>query len=172
MEPQQPHVSLPASPTMGWSGGGDNANTSDNSRMFCPVAECPDSLTSSTRYFRTFASIKIHLNDHCTGQLNGAVPVNFLRHFDYTQCRVCDKILHKKYLNSTCPKCRPAASAQDQILQMRNRATTSATNAQNGSQIQNVQVQENLPSLSEIHKKYIPTIKTSLRVFVGYSLSV
>ena len=36
---------------------------------------------------------------------------------------------------------------------MRNRAT------QNNSQIQNVQPQENLPSLPEIHKRYIPTIK-------------
>ena len=140
MESQQPLGFQPASPTMGWPGGGNNVNTSDNSRIFCPVAECPESLTSSTKIFRTFASIKIHLNDHCTGHLSGAVPVDFLRYFDYTQCRVCDKILHKKYHNRTCPKCRPAVNTQNQIFQMRNRAT------QNNSQTQNVQPQENLPS--------------------------
>ena len=160
MESQLPPDSLPMSQAAGWNGGHNpNLNASDSNRLFCLVVECPESRVSSIRTFRNFASIKAHLNDHCTGQLSGAVPVNFLSHFDYTQCRVCDKVLHKKFTNSTCPKCRPTARAQNQILHMRNHVTSLDNSTPNNSQIQSDTGQDNLPSLSEIHKRHTPTIK-------------
>ena len=78
-------------------GGSPNRNIQRRARILCPVEGCPESLTSSNRRFRDFLSIRNHLNDHCTGHLSGALPVDFLGHFDYSQCRLCDKILHKRY---------------------------------------------------------------------------
>ena len=59
---------------------------SGTNRILCPVAGCPEASPSSFRVFRGFASLKNHLNAHCTGYLSGAVPVEFLRHYNYTQC--------------------------------------------------------------------------------------
>ena len=44
MDSQLPPDSLPISQTAGGNGGHNpNLNASDNSRIFCPVAECPES---------------------------------------------------------------------------------------------------------------------------------
>ena len=59
---------------------GTIASTSDHgartaeasSRIFCPVVGCPEASTSSHRRFRDFASIRNHLDKHCTGHLPGA----------------------------------------------------------------------------------------------------
>ena len=79
--------------------------------ILCPVAECPESSPSSSRHFRGFASIKNHINSHCTGYLSGAVPVEFLRLYNYSQCPVCGNVIHTRY-NGTCPRCRPLLRAQ------------------------------------------------------------
>ena len=126
-----------------------------SNRIFCPVVGCPDALASSNRYFRDFASIKTHLNDHCTGHLSGAVPVDFLRHYEYTQCNVCDKVLHNRY-NGTCPKCRPMARAHEQINIMRNRVIPPDSNPSISRQSQSA---HDLPSLSDIYERFVPTIK-------------
>ena len=154
----QQTVSSPVPNRFGNSGVHAN-NAENGQRTLCPVAGCPESLESSTRYFTTFASIRIHLNDHCTGLLTGAVPGDFLRHFDYTQCSICDKILHKRY-NGTCPKCRPRARTQEQVNTLRNRINLSDTNPLNNHhQNPNLEAQPELPSLLEIHKRYVPTIR-------------
>ena len=91
---------------------------SGGTRIFCPVVGCPESLTSSNRYFRNITSIKPHLNDHCTGYLSGVVPIEFLRSNDYSQCSVCDKIVHNHY-NGSHPKCRPRTRKQERINALR-----------------------------------------------------
>ena len=133
---------------------GRNITAPGIGRIFCPVVGCPESLTSSNRYFRDFNSIKIHLNDHCTGHLSGAVPTDFLISHNYTQCIVCNKVLSKCYLSSTCPSCCPRARAQHQLNNLRNNG-----NAPSNEQIQPPTVPIELPSLSEIHERYVPTIK-------------
>ena len=45
-----------------------------NNRILCPVVGCLESLTSSTRHFKDFASIKPHIDEHCTGYHAEAVP--------------------------------------------------------------------------------------------------
>ena len=112
---------------VGYTGGAHNSNTQSSSRILCPVDRCPESLPSSNRHFRDFYSIRSHLNDHCTGHLSGALPAEFLSLFDYSQCRLCDKILHKRF-NNTCQKCRPRARAQANVNIMRCRTTTSDIN--------------------------------------------
>ena len=82
-----------------------------NNRILCPVAGCPESSPSSSRHFRGFASIKNHINSHCTWYLSGAVPVEFLRLYNYSQCPVCGNVIHTRY-NGTCPRCRPLLRAQ------------------------------------------------------------
>ena len=71
------------------------SSTSVGNRLFCPVVGCPEALSSSSKHFRDFNSIKSHLNDHCTGHLSGTVPTDFLKHHRYTQCNICDKALYK-----------------------------------------------------------------------------
>ena len=95
------------------------AGTGTNTgRILCPVDGCPEASVTSRKHFHKFADIKNHLNAHCTGYLSGAVPVDFLRCHRYTQCSVCDKIIHTRY-NGTCPRCRPMAQAQEQMNEIR-----------------------------------------------------
>ena len=126
------------------------------SRILCPVAGCLEASISSNKHFRDFASIKSHLNAHCTGYLTGAVPLNFLREYSYTQCQICDKVLHSRY-NGTCPGCRPIARAQEQMNMMRNQGNPQSSTAQQHPQI--VQQPEGPPSLSAVHEKFVPIIK-------------
>ena len=83
-------------------------NSQGSGRIFCPVVGCPDALSSSNKYFKDIAGIKTHLDDHITGYRSGAVPLEFLRQNNYSQCDICDKIVHKRY-NGTHPRCRPRA---------------------------------------------------------------
>ena len=150
---------------------GTIASTSDHgartaeasSRIFCPVAGCPEASTSSHRRFRDFASIRNHLDKHCTGQLAGAVPINFLRQYKFSQCSECDKILSIRF-KGTCPKCKPRARSREQINIMRTRTRAPDNNPSTSQQQPNNQEQRAPPSLSEIQKQFVPTIKNIPRV--------
>ena len=119
---------------------------------------CPEASISSNKNFRNFASIKPHLNDHCTGHLSGAIPTDFLTQNDYSQCRICDKILHKRY-HGTCFKCRPIARAQEQMNILRGQVNPFGDIPAFSQQATSSQDPLNLPTLSIIHEKYVPTIK-------------
>ena len=134
-----------------------------NNRIFCPVDGCPESLFSSNRHFRDFASIKIHLNDHCTGHLSGAVPVDFLSHHNYTQCSECNKVLSSRF-NGVCQKCRPWLRKQQQMNDMRSRINLPNSNLQDGQQSQSDNTQRELPSLAAIHETFVPTRKNVPKV--------
>ena len=123
-------------------------------RILCPVVGCPESLATSNRFFKNFASIRTHLNDHCTGQRSGVVPLDFLNHHNYSQCNVCDKILAKCY-RGTCPKCRPRLQTQQRLNYIRGQFN-SPSNSQNTQSTQNT---PSLPSLDVILKRFVPTIK-------------
>ena len=69
-------------------------------------------ISSSSRHFKDFTSIKTHIDVHCTGHCSAAVPIDFLTKYDYTQCSFCDTIIHKKF-NGSHPKSRPRAHFQD-----------------------------------------------------------
>ena len=131
-------------------------------RVFCPVVGCPESLTSSNRNFRDFKSIKNHLNDHCTGHISGAVPAVFLSQNSYSQCSVCNKLVHTRF-HGTCIRCRPTARlrAQFNSLRANNRTAdiTSETTPASDQQRRHTQEQGNLPSLSDVHERFVPTIK-------------
>ena len=132
-----------------------SSNTLGIDRIFCPVVGCPDALSSSNKFFRDFASIKSHIDDHITGYRSGAVPSDFLRHHDYSQCDVCDRVVHKRY-RGTHPRCRPRARREEQINNLRNRDNSSNDRQMRQQQSQN---SRDLPSLSIIHESYVPTIK-------------
>ena len=127
-------------------------------RIFCPVIGCLESLTSSKRHFRDLNSIRNHLNDHCTGHLSGTVPIDFLAQHSYSQCNVCDKILHTNY-RGTCPKCRPSIRIRDQMNVMRGRINID-NNLISSEHSTQSQEQIILPNLSDIHRQFIPTIKS------------
>ena len=99
-------------------------------RIFCPVVTCAEALTSTNRHYRDFKSIKSHLDAHCTGHLSGAIPTEFLNQNSYTQCRVCDKVVHTKF-QGICVKCRPSARRREQINSLRrgnnNRCSTNVS---------------------------------------------
>ena len=94
----------------------------DNTRILCPVVGCLDASASSSRFFRDFPSIKSHLDDHFTGQRIGAVPIEFLNKYEYSQCSICDKTVHKRF-NGSHPKCRPKLRLQAQIINNRTKGT-------------------------------------------------
>ena len=79
-------VSAPASgaEASGRRGSSSNPSDSRNNRILCPVEGCLESLASSSKNFLDFPSIKSHLDDHCSGQLMGAVPIGFIHKYDYT----------------------------------------------------------------------------------------
>ena len=138
--------------------GHSNASTHGSRRIFCPVVGCPEASLSSNKHFFDFAKIKNHLNDHCTGHLSGAIPTGFLNYFNYSQCNVCDKILHNRY-KGTCPKCRPSARAQEQMNSLRSQLNPTGNIPVSSQQPTFVQGPINLPTLSEIHTKHVPIIK-------------
>ena len=108
--------------TFNGSGAGSrrhSTNSLGGERIFCPVVDCPEALSSSNKHFRDIASIKSHLDDHITGYRPGAVPSEFLRQHDYSQCDICDKIVHKRYKGKH-PRCRPRAFREEQINRLRN----------------------------------------------------
>ena len=137
-------------------------------RILCPVSGCPEALTSSSRHFRNFASIRNHLNDHCTCQLSGAIPVKFLNHHNFSQCSVCDKIIAKRF-HGTCPKCRPIARTQAQMNSMRSRATTPNINNPTAQCSTSAQQVVSLPSLSTVHKTYVRTIRNIPMSLICYT---
>ena len=114
---------------------------------------------------RNFKGIKSHLDAHCTGHLSGAIPTEFLTQNSYTQCRVCDKVVHTKF-QGICVKCRPNARRREQFYSLRRgnnisgTTNASSTTPNLGQQINNHQQTNDLPSLSEIHKRFVPTIKS------------
>ncbi|CAE7231929.1 unnamed protein product [Symbiodinium natans] len=52
-----------------------------------------------------------HLDDHCSGQLSGAVPQEYLDAHSLDTCTVCG-LLVKRYYNGSHPRCRPDSRAQ------------------------------------------------------------
>ena len=139
-------------------GGTPNPPRGAGSRIFCPVVGCPEALISSNRYFRDFASMKIHLNDHITGHLSGAVSTEFLNKYNYSQCRACDKVLSKRF-RGICLSCRPRVRTQSQLNIIRSSANTTNSNPTSSHQSQPSTAPRALPSLAEIHERYTPTIK-------------
>ena len=138
---------------------GEHSNTRGQvSRILCPVIGCPDPVISSNRHHRNFNSIKGHLNDHCTGHLSGAVPAEFLTRHDYSQCRLCERVLHNRY-NGICTRCRPIARAREQINALRLRNINPTQDAAPSQQAETSEQPRKLPSLSVIHKQFVPTIK-------------
>ena len=127
-------------------------------RILCPVVGCLEASISSNKHFRDFASIKGHLNDHCTGYLTGAVPISFLTSHGYTQCQICDKVIHKKF-RRICPRCKPTAREQEQMNTLRNQINPQ--NNDSAAQQHSHQAEDNkaLPSLSDIHEKFVPVLK-------------
>ena len=139
-------------------GGHVATGTQGRCRILCPVAACPEASTSSSKHFRDFTSIKNHLNDHCTGHLDGAVPVSFLSQHGYTQCRVCDKVSHTRY-KGICPRCKPKVRTQVHLNSMRDHANTPGTSFVSGHQPSSAEEPRVLPSLFDIHEKFVPTIR-------------
>ena len=126
-------------------------------RIFFPVVGCAHALTSSNRLYRDFKSIKNHLNDHCTGHISGAVPVDFLIQNSYSQYRVCDKLVHTKF-QGTCLKCRSSARTRKQVNSMRKHNNSSITTPAPDQQATHAQEPRTLPSLAEVHERFTPII--------------
>ena len=136
----------------------NSSRAESNSRIFCPVVGCPESSTSSLRHFRDFKSIRNHLDKHCTGQLSGAIPVNFLYKNNFSQCKECDKIIHLKF-KGICPKCKPKSQSRDQLNALRNRVSAPDNSQRTNQQHQHTEEQKPLPSLSDVQMQFVPTLK-------------
>ena len=74
-----------------------------SSRLFCPVAACPDHAPPSHGW-ASFHSIRPHIEAHMAGQLLGEVPPDWLRSQGFGTCEVCQRILSLRY-NGRCPSC-------------------------------------------------------------------
>ncbi|CAL4245926.1 unnamed protein product [Meganyctiphanes norvegica] len=127
-------------------------------RILCPVAGCTESLTSSIQCFRDFKSIRKHLNAHCSGHIPGAIPLDFLRQYSYSFCDGCDKILHSRY-KGTCLTCKPSAYRRVQMNTIRSQNCHLTNTGPNDQGLPSAQETDTLPSLSEIHEQFVPTIR-------------
>ena len=84
-----------------------------------------------------------HLNDHCSGRLAGAIPMNFLQANNLGQCSVCALLVGARY-NGVCPRCRPTARALNQ------------GNAFASSPSQQAAADASLPSMEKIFPRKVP----------------
>ena len=81
----------------------DQSLSPGSSRLFCPVAACPDHAPPSHGW-ASFHSIRPHLEAHMAGQLLGEVPPEWLQSQGFGTCEVCQRILSLRY-NGRCPSC-------------------------------------------------------------------
>ena len=90
----------------------DPASDSGRSRVFCPVASCPDHAHPSHGWL-SFQSMRPHIEAHLSGQLLGDISSEWLRSQGFGTCEVCHRILSLRY-NGRCPSCfHTLVSARD-----------------------------------------------------------
>ena len=73
------------------------------SRLFCPVASCPDH-TRPSHGWLSFQTMRPHVEAHLSGQLVGDISSDWLRSHGFGTCEVCHRILSLRF-NGRCPSC-------------------------------------------------------------------
>ena len=73
------------------------------SRLFCPVASCPDHAPPSHGWL-SFQTMRPHVEAHLSGQLVGDISSDWLRSHGFGTCEVCRRILSLRF-NGRCPSC-------------------------------------------------------------------
>lgn len=80
-------------------------------RCFCPVPGCGHGDAVRATGWGSHEAMRYHLDDHCSGTLAGAVPVEYLRAHRLDLCSVCGLLVGCRY-NGTHPRCRPQGRHQ------------------------------------------------------------
>ena len=75
-------------------------------RIFCPVLGCKCSDPDRARGWGSHAAMRSHLNEHCAGRLQNAIPAQYLEEHRLDQCSFCGQLIHRRF-NQCCPRCRP-----------------------------------------------------------------
>jgi hypothetical protein len=96
----------------GGDGGGSSSKgpgdgCTPGERVFCPIQECPCANSKRAAGWTDLAAMRPHLQEHAHGKLRGDVPKWVLDEGDWGLCRVCAKILSKRF-GDACPRCRPS----------------------------------------------------------------
>ena len=119
--------------------------------VFCPVPGCTRSTPTTGRGFTNHQAMRTHLNEHCWGVLLGAVPQDYMDTHQLGHCSHCHGLIHNRYHN-LCPTCRPAAAAARAAANLRTRLAPANT-----QEPPDTPTRVPLPSLQEIHTRYVPT---------------
>ena len=77
-------------------------------RCFCPVPGCGLGDPSRASGWASHSAMRHHLNDHCSGTLQGAVPVDYLASHNLDACQVCGLLVDRRFKGSH-PRCRPVS---------------------------------------------------------------
>lgn len=99
--------------------------------------------------------MRTHLNEHCWGFRLGSVPDDYLQTHQLTHCSFCHGLIHARYHN-LCPSCRPLDAARRRAEELQ--AQLSAPSPQ-PSQGPSTHTRPPPPSLDDIHKRYVPTLR-------------
>ena len=118
--------------------------------MCCPVPGCLRGDPANTPGWTSFTTMRNHLNDHCAGRAQGAIPTTVLNEHRLLQCSVCSLLCSARY-NGVCPRCRPAARAAALPTQ------PDAPPIQAGGS--HAHAFSSRPSLEEVHAKQVPTLR-------------
>ena len=80
-------------------------------RCFCPVPGCGHGDAARASGWGSHDAMLHHLDDHCSGTLAGAVPMDYLQAHGLDLCSVCGLLVARRY-NGTHPRCRPQSRQQ------------------------------------------------------------
>jgi truncated hemoglobin YjbI len=80
-------------------------------RCFCPVPGCGHGDAARASGWGSHEAMRHHLDDHCSGTLAGAVPMDYLQAHGLDLCSVCGLLVARRY-NGTHPRCRPQSRQQ------------------------------------------------------------
>eukprot|EP00971_Amphidinium_carterae_P214151 4249900-Amphidinium_carterae.3 len=79
-------------------------------RVYCPVPGCLHADAQNVAGWSSLAGMRVHLDEHALGRLAGPVPPEFLEAHGLSQCRVCSRLLSRRF-GPSCPRCRPSLCA-------------------------------------------------------------
>ena len=78
-------------------------------RLFCPVAGCPCADAARSRGWTSSGTLRMHVDAHLAGSLQGRVPAEWLQTRNLQRCLVCGLTVATRF--GVHPTCRPTARA-------------------------------------------------------------
>ena len=140
--------SAPAVPPVPPMPSSDPSWTRPNGRLLCPVSGCPCSQQDHPGW-SNMETIKVHINSHLSGQLEGSIPDAWLSAHGKCSCRHCGLLCAAS--RGVHPSCRAS--------ERRSAAPTARSTGTDDPGHPVAPQAAALPSLDDVFRKRVPTVK-------------